>query len=240
MSFKDNKALWLCAIVAFLAVIALIWILMSGGPRTLVILFPEVGDLKREDPVIWHGYAIGRVEAIDPLVENQVGVTIRINEDYSSKLTRGSRFTLKRAALFGLVGSNAIEVETPSESGFPYLEGEKVQGFAQPNPTVVEEGKRVAADYWQEIKKQASLLTEEYQRSPLSKEVQEALAELKGLAQKGYEQAQDGIDKFRGDHQKEIEAVTQKLEQARDWMRKKGDEAGARRLQEEIDRLLKK
>lgn len=240
MSFRENKGLWLGLGAVVIAIVALIWLLVSGGPRTLVILFPETGDLKREDPVIWHDYVVGRVVKIEPLIDNQVGVTIRLNEDYAAKITRGSRFTLKRAALFGLIGSNAIEVETPSEPGPPYVDGERIQGISPPPPTLVEQGKQLTLEYWQQLKNQASILLEEYKRSPYRKDVEDALGQLKVLAEEGTKQAKTSLEQFRKDHEKEFDSVMQKLEQARDWMRKKGDEAGARRLQDEIDRLKKK
>jgi ABC-type transporter Mla subunit MlaD len=240
MSFQENKGLWLSVGAAILAVVALVWLLVSGGPRTLVILFPESGDLKREDPVIWHDYVVGRVTKIEPLVDNQVGVTIRLSEDYAARITRGSRFTLKRAALFGMVGSNAVEIQTPSEAGLPYLDGEKIQGEAPPRPTIVEQGKGVALDYWEQLKKQASNLMAEYDRSPYRKDIEDALVQLKALADKGMGLAKEEWEAFAKSHQKEFDSIIQKLEQARDWMLKKGDEAGARRLQEEIDKLKKK
>lgn len=239
MSFGENKGLWLSVAAAVIAVGALIWLLISGGPRTVVILFPDAGELKREDPVLWHDYTVGRVVKIEPLVDNQIGVTIRLNEDYAQKLTRGTQFTLKRSVLFGYLGSNAIVVETPSEPGQPYLEGEHIQGISPPKPTLVEQGKQVTLEYWQRLKDQAAQLIDEYNKSPYRKEVEDALAQLKTLAEEGAGQAKEGLEQFRKDHQKEFDAVVKKLERARDWIKEKGDEAGARRLQDEIDRLKK-
>lgn len=239
MSFQENKGLWLSVAAALIALGALIWLLVSGAPRTLVILFPDVGELKRDDPVLWHDYIVGRVVKIEPLVDNQVGVNIRLNEDYAQKLTRGTRFTLKRAALFGYVGANAIVVEAPTESGPPYLEGEHIQGITPPKPTLVEQGKQVTIEYWQRLKDQAAELIDQYNNSPYRKEVEDALTQLKTLAEEGAGQAKESLEQFRKDHQKDFDAAIKKLEQARDWIRKKGDEAGARRMQDEIDKLRK-
>jgi hypothetical protein len=240
MSFRENKGFWLCTGAIVIALVALVWLLLSGGPRTLVVLLPDAGELKRSDPVIWHDYVIGRVTAISPLVDNQVGVTISLNEDYASRITRGARFTLRRSALFGLVGSNAIEVETPEEGGLPFLDGERVQGYSPPRQTLVEQGKSAARDYWEQIKNRTNDLIREYERSPYKKDVEDALTDLKALTEKGIAQAKEGLERFRTSHQKEFDAVRKKLEEARDWLRKKGDEAGARKLQEEIDKLIKK
>ncbi len=239
MSFSENKGLWLGLGAVALAIVALIWLLLSGAPRTLVILFPDIGGLKRDDPVNWHGYTIGKVVQIEPLVDNQIGVTIRLNEDYATKITRGTRFTLKRAPLLGLVGSNQIEIETPSQPGPPYAEHERVQGISPPQPTLVEQGKQWTLENWQQLKGQAAELIEEYKASPYRKEVEDGLGQLKGLAEAGARQAKDDLDQFRKNHQKELDLAMQKLEQARDWMRKKGDDTAARRLQQEIDKLKK-
>jgi ABC-type transporter Mla subunit MlaD len=239
MSFRENKGLWLIVAAIVISLGALIWLLLSGAPRTLVILFPDIGELKREDPILWHDYIVGRVVKIEPLVDNQIGVTIRLNEDYAKKIRRGTQFTLKRAALFGYVGSNAITVETPSEGGLPYLEGERIQGISPPKPTLVKQGKQVTVEYWQRLKDQAAELLDQYNKSPYRREVEDALAELKTLAEEGRKQAKEGLEQFRKDHQKDFDAAMKKLEQARDWIRKKGDEAGARKIQDEIDRLRK-
>jgi len=239
MSFRENKGLWLIAAAIIIALGALIWLLLSGAPRTLVILFPDIGELKRDDPIVWHDYTVGRVVKIEPLVDNQIGVTIRLNEDYAKKIRRGTQFTLRRSALFGYVGSNAITVETPSEGGLPYFEGEKIQGISPPKPTLVEQGKEITTEYWQRLKDQAAELLAQYNKSPYRKEVEAALAELKALGDKGSKLAKDELARFRKDNQEELDAVMKKLEQARDWIRKKGDEAGARKIQDEIDRLKK-
>ena len=237
MSFSENKGLWLGLCAAIILIAVLIWLLVSGGPLSLVILFPDSGELKRDDPVIWHGYAIGKVVNVEPLVDNQVGVTIQLREDYAAKITEGTRFTLKRPALFGWVGASAIEIETPPETGRHYTDGERIQGISPPKPTLVEEGKQVTLEYWQQLRDQADRLMEEYRQSPYSKEIEAAVAELKALAEKGAGQAKESLEQFRTDHKDEIDRIRQKLEEAREWMRKKGDEFGAKKLQEEIDRL---
>ena len=239
MAFGEHKGLWLGLVVVVVVVGALVWLVLSGGPQTLVILFPEVGDLKKDDPVVWRGYTVGSVAKIDPLVDNQVGVTISLRQDYAAKITRGSRFTLKQASLFGLVGTNAIEVETASEYSLPYLDGEKVQGTSMARPTLVEAGKQKTIEYWEQAKKQAAALMEEYRNSPYRREVEDALAQLKTLAEQGAVQAKESVEQFRKDHQKELDAIVRKLEEARDWLRKKGDELGAKKLQAEIDKLIK-
>jgi hypothetical protein len=235
----SSKWIWLGVGVAAIALIALVWLLVSGGPKTLVVLFPDIGELKRDDPVLWRDYQVGRVVKIEPMVDNQIGVTIRLNEDYGRKITRGATFTLRRAALFGFIGSNAIIVETPSGLGLPYLDGEKVQGVSPLKPTLVEEGKQITLEYWQQLKDQAGQLIDYYNQSPYKKEVEEGLAQLEALAEEGAKQAKETFAQFRKDHQKDFDAVVKKLEDARDWIRQKGDEEGARRIQREIERLKK-
>jgi ABC-type transporter Mla subunit MlaD len=240
MSGSGNRGLWAGVAAAVIAVAALIWLLTSGAPHTLVILFPETGDLKKDDAVVWHGYVVGKVQAIEPLVDNQVGVTIRLNEDYGDRITFGSRFSLRRASLFGLVGSNSIEVETPAQAGRPYEKGERIQGTAPPPATLVEQGKEWTLEYWNQLKSTSNDLLEEYRKSPYRKEVEAALQQLSELAAKASSLAKEELTRFRSEHQKDIDSVRKQLEQARDWLRKQGDDAGARRIQEEIDKLIGK
>ncbi len=239
MSFSENKGLWLSLGAIIIAGVALVLLLISAAPRTLVVLFPDIGDLKVEDPVVWHEFVVGKVVKIEPLVSSQIGVTIRLNEDYTSKITYGTSFTLKRAALFGFVGRNGIEIELPPSPGRLYESGETVQGISPPKPTLAQQGRQLTAEYWLQVKQQASELLEEYRQSPYKKEVDDALLQLKALAEDGAVQTKDRLEQFRKDHQAEFDSVMKKLEQARDWMRKKGDEAGARRLQQEIERMKK-
>lgn len=237
MSFSENKGFWIVSAAAVLAVVTLVWLLLSGGPTRIVVLFPDAGGLKREDPVLWHGYTVGKVEKIEPLVDNQVGVTVRLREDYTDEITRGSRFTLTRSALFGYVGRNAIEVETPAERSAPYAPGEHVQGISPPRPTVTEQARQAALKYWELARKEAADLTDIYRSSPYRADIDDALGQLRSLAELGAAQAQKGLEAFRRDHRPEIDRVLEKLEEARDWMRRQGDEPGADRLQQEIDRL---
>ncbi len=236
MSFEDNKGLW--AGVAVLAVIAavLIWIIATAEPFRLVILFDDIGTLKKDDPVLWKGFDIGKVEDIQPLVENQVGVTIRIKEDYISSITHGSEFILKRSALFGYVGRDAIEVVTPPTSGTPFARGEKIQGKS-PKPTLIQQGTEVALRYWNQLKDEAGLLMEEYRQSPYRQDVEQALEALKTLADKGAAQAKDGLERFRKEHQTDLDNAIANLKGLRDKLLKKGDQSGARRLEKEIEKL---
>ncbi len=240
MSFGENKGLWISLGAVVLALIAILWILLSASPPTLVILLPETGDLKKDDPVLWHEFVVGKVTRIEPLVNNQFGVTIRLNEDYTSRITQGTTFTLRRRTLLGLVGRNAIDIEIPASPGRPYQKGETVQGVSPPAKTLVDQGKQLTIEYWRQLTGQATALIEEYKQSPYKKQVDDALQQLKALAEEGARQAADKLDEFRKNHQQEIDRVVEKLEQARDWMKKKGDAPGAERLQKEIDGLKKK
>ncbi len=240
MSFGENKGLWLSLGAVVLALIAILWILLSASPPTLVILLPETGELRKDDPVLWHEFAVGKVTRIEPLVNNQFGVTIRLNEDYASRITQGTTFTLRRSALLGLVGRNAIDIELPSSPGRPFQNGETVQGVSPPAKSLVDQGKQLTIEYWKELTGQATALIEEYKQSPYKKQVDDALQQLKALAEDGARQAADKLAEFRNSHQQDIDRIVKKLEEARDWLRKKGDAPGAQRLQKEIDGLKKK
>jgi ABC-type transporter Mla subunit MlaD len=237
MSLSENKGFWLALAVAAILVGVLLWVLLSSKPFVLVVLFNDVGELKRGDPVLWKGFTIGKIDKIEPLVDNQIGVTIRLREDYADRITHGTEFLLKRASLMGLVGTNAIELATPAAPGTPFSSGEKVQGKSEPAPTLVEDGKRIALEFWQQLKDETNRLQQELQDSPYRKEAVEALKELGALAEKGAEEAKEGVDQFRKEHQQEIDRMLKKLEELRDKMRHAGDQTGARRVEKEIDRL---
>ena len=237
MSFKDNKGLW--SGVAALVVIAavLIWILASAEPFRLVILFDDIGALKKGDPVLWKGFEIGKVEDIKPLVENRIGVTIRIKEDYARNITHGAEFILKRSALLGLLGRDAVEITTPSEPGAPYERGERVQGKSTPKPSLIQQGTELGLSYWNQLKDEASRVAEEFRRSPYRTDVEQALDQVKTLAQQGASQAKDGLAQFQKDHKKDLEDAIAKLKNLRDKLLKKGDQSGAKRLDQGIEKL---
>jgi hypothetical protein len=237
VSVKDNKALWLI-IVGMAAVIAvLIWLLIGNEPYRLVILFDDIGGLKKEDPVVWKGFDIGKVEDIRPLVDNKIGVTIRVKEDYVTGLTHGTEFTLKRGPLLGLLGRDAVEVFTPASPGSPFSRGEKVRGRAAPQPSIISEGKELGAQYWNQLKDETSRLLQDFRNSPYQKDVDEALAKLKALSEEGLLQAKDGLAKFGRDHQKDLEDAVANLKSLRDKLLKLGDRAGAQRVEKQIEKV---
>ena len=69
-----------------------------------MVLLDDVGDLKKGDPVVWKTFTIGKVESIEPLVDNHVGVTISIKEDYAPGISHGTTFMLRSSQLMGLIG----------------------------------------------------------------------------------------------------------------------------------------
>ncbi len=234
MSFSENKGLWLMVIFTVAVAAALIWILLSAQPLRLVILFDRIGGLKRDDPVISQGIAIGKVEEIRPLVDNQIGVTVRIREDYAPKLIRGTSFVLREASFFGLVGQNAIEVFVPSAPGVPLSNGEKIQGKVLASPSLVEQGKRWSQEYWRQLKADTSQLINSLQSSPYRKEAEELLIQLRTLADEGTQLAGGRLEDFRKAHQKDLDEILKQLEQLRDKMRRAGDGSGASGIEKEL------
>jgi hypothetical protein len=237
MSFNENKGLWLMVSLTVAAAAALIWVLLSAQPLRLVILYSDVGDLKRDDPVVWRGVTIGKVEDIRPFVDNQLGVTIRIREDHKSKLSHGTEFILKKASFFGLVGNNAIEVVTPSSPGTPFSSGEKVHGKVISKPSLVEQGKKWSQEYWQQLKAETGQLIDALKSSPYRKEAVEELDQLKTLAEQGAREAKEGLEDFRKAHQNDLDEILKRLERLRDEMRRKGDGTSATQVEKEIDRV---
>ncbi len=237
MNFGENKWLWVGISLLIIAAAVIVWLIASAEPPRLVILYDEIGDLKKGDPVVWKGFNIGKGEEIQPLIENRIGVTIRLREDYASKITRGSDFILKQAGLLGLMGSNAVEVITPATPGLPFSNGERIPGKITPRTSLLEEGKKWTLEYWKRLSDSANELLEQFKTSPYKKEAEEALAKLRTLSDEGAAKAAEGWQKFRRDHQKEFDSVFSELERIRDEMRKKGDQRGAERLDDEINKI---
>ncbi|MFH1573390.1 MAG: MlaD family protein [Acidobacteriota bacterium] len=236
MSLGGNKGLWLAA-AAVILIGFFLWLLFGTQPFLLVVLYDDVGELKRGDPVVWRDFAVGKVDKIEPLVDNQVGVTIRLREDYRGQITRGTDFALKRTSLMGLVGQNAIEVIPPESPGELFAGGEKVQGKIPVAPSLVDEGIRMTAQFWRDLKDHANRLLEEFQSSEFKQEAAEAMKDLRVLAERGAEQAMGGLERFRREHRDEIDRVIRKLEELRDKMRRAGDEEGARQVERQLDGL---
>ena len=116
MSLSESKGIWLMAGLVAAAAAALIWIVVSAQPLRLAILYDEVGGLKHDDPVVWKGRTIGKVERIKPLSENRMEVSVLIGEDYAPRISRGAEFILRKASFFGLIGLT-IRWPAPAEDG---------------------------------------------------------------------------------------------------------------------------
>ena len=237
MSFSENKGLWLMVILTAATAVALIWILVSARPLRLVILYEEVGGLKQDDPLVLRGRTVGKVEEIKQLTGNQFGVTVRIREDQASTITHGTDFILRKASFFGLVGSNAIEAVTPSEAGTPFSSYEIVRGKVPPQASLIEQGKAWTREYWQHLTAETNQLLDELKSSPYRDHAAAVLDRLKALADEGAHEAGAGLDAFRKAHQRDLDDILKRLEQLRDEMRRKGDGAGATRVEKEIERV---
>jgi len=235
---EKKSTVWVLAAVVILGGI-LLWLLFGTKPFLLVVLFDDTGDLKKGAPVVWKGFSVGRVDKIEPLVDSQIGVTVRLREDYADRITRGTEFVLKRSALVGLVGQTSIEITTPASPGSPFVSGEKVQGISTRPPTLIAEAKRVTLEFWQELKNEASRLLEQYQNSPFRREAAALLEELASLGEKGAAQAEEKFERFREEHRQEIDRAVKKLQELRDKMRHAGDEDGAQRMERQIESLKK-
>ncbi len=237
MSLSENKGLWLSITLLAAVGVVIVWIVARSQPFQLVVLFDDIGGLQPGDPVVWKSFKIGRVEKIQPLVDNKIGVTVRIKEEYTSSLTHGTEFVLKQARFLGLIGDNAIEVVTPPAAGSPFVSGEKVPGRNPPIPSALETGVARTLQYLQQLKESSNRMLQEFQDSPFRRDLEEAMLELQDIAQKGSLRAREGLEQFRKDHKRELDAAVRKLERLRDEMRRSGDERGAHRVEEEIDKV---
>lgn len=237
MSFTPGKWFWVICVAVGVAGIAVFWMIHTAQPLRLVVLFDDVGDLKKGDPVVWRTFTIGKVESIEPLVENQVGVTISIKEDYARRITHGSTFSLRTTELLGLIGQDAIEVQTPGSPGAPFARGEKIQGVRPEETSLLEEGRRWTLEKWGFLKDQVNQMLEESRSSPYRAELEDALARTKVLAEEAAREARQDAEKLRKDHAKDFDQALRKLEDIRDEMSRKGDKSAARMLDEQIARL---
>jgi hypothetical protein len=237
MLFHSHRGFWLAA--ALLAVLAgvIVWLVTTNEPFRLTVLYDEIGELSKDDPVVWRTFTVGMVEEISPLVDNKIGVRIRLKDEYAPKITHGTEFVLKRAVLMGMVGTNGIELVTPKTAGTPFSSGEKVAGTIPPRTSVVSEGARLAVAYWRRLSEEASLGVEEFKSSPRGQEILQILSDLQSLAGEGLRQAGDGLARFGKDHEQDVEALLRRLEAIRDELRSKGDPAGADRVQRRIEKF---
>lgn len=237
MLFTRGKWLWGLCVVIGLVGIAAFWMIYTAQPLRLVVLFDDVGDLKKGDPVVWKTFTIGKVEGIEPLVDNRIGVTISVKEDYAPRVTHGSTFTVRNAHLLRLIGQDAIEVQTPESPGSPFARGEKVQGVRVEETSLLEEGKRWTLEKWSLLKDQVNQMLEESRSSAYRTELEDALAKAKVLAEDETREVRQDADKLRKEHAKDFEEALRRLEAIRDEMSRKGDKAAARLLDEQIARL---
>jgi ABC-type transporter Mla subunit MlaD len=233
----SRKGLWIGIAILVVVALALIWILTGSRNLSLVVLLDDAGGLEAEAPVTWKGFTVGKVTGIQPLVDNQIGVTIELKEDSVPKITRGTEFYLKPAPYGGVLGSSSIEIVTPASPGSLFSEGEKVQGKRQTGASWIAEGKKWTAEYWRQLSDQTASLVSNLGNSRFRKEAEEALRELGELTRNGARQAKEEVEQFRREHKKDLERIRKKLEALRDDMRKHGDESDARRLDEQIEKI---
>jgi len=240
MSLAENKGLWV-GIALFAALIVIgAWVFLTAAPFTLVILFDQIGGLKKDSPVVWKQFTVGKVVDIQPLVDNQIGVTIRLRDEYVTKITRGSEFYLKPGPMLGFLGDDSIEVVTTFTSGSPFAKGEKIQGKRRPDSSLLEVGVKWTQEYLKQLKDQTSQLLDDFSRSPYRRQVEEALRELKEIADQGATLAKDKLEEYQKKHSNDLERIRKKLEKLRDEMRKRGDSGGAKRLEEQIEKMESK
>jgi ABC-type transporter Mla subunit MlaD len=233
----SRKGLWIGIAILVVVALALIWILAGSRNLSLVVLVDDAGGLKTDAPVTWKGFTVGKVTRIEPLVDNQIGVTIELKEDYVPKITRGTEFYLKPAPYGGVLGSSSIEIVTPASPGSLFSEGEKVQGKRHTGASWIAEGKKWTAEYWRQLSDQTASLVRNFGDSRFRKEAEEALSELSELTRDGARQAKEEVEQFRREHKKDLDRICKKLEALRDALRKQGKESDARRLDEQIEKI---
>jgi len=234
---KENAALWLSVVTLVALSAVLVWLLATAEPFRLVVLFEDIGALKKDDPVVWKTFQIGKVEEIRPLIENQIGVTIRIREDYAPSITHGTEFALKRGALMGFLGTDAVEVITPVNPGTSFANREQVYGRRARTSSLLEQGRELGLRYWQDLKDQTEALTNHFKDSPYQAEIRQAIEQLGAVLQDGIVAAGKSVAEFSKDHKKDIEAALARLKAIRDKLLQAGDQPGARSIQKRIEKV---
>jgi ElaB/YqjD/DUF883 family membrane-anchored ribosome-binding protein len=121
--------------------------------------------------------------------------------------------------------------------GSPYTRGEKIQGKHRPDSSLLEVGVKWTQEYLKQLKDQTSEILDEFSKSPYRREVEEALRELKEITDLGAGLAKESLEEFQRKHAKDLERIRKKLETLRDEMRKRGDAGGAKRLEEQIEKM---
>lgn len=195
------------------------WFLLRSEPFTLVILFERVGGLRKDDPVTWKGFTIGKVEKIEPLVENRIGVTVRIAEDYAGRLGEGTTFSLVETSFFGMLGKNGIEVATPEKPSRPLASGEKIIGTIPYRPSLLEQGRQWTLEQWGQVRGRTTELAEEFRNSPHRAEAEEAVSRLGRIASDAARQTGETLEDFRREHQGELDEILRKLDRLRKELR---------------------
>lgn len=236
MFIARSRTFWAGLVVVLLLLAGTVWIL-TDRPLYLVVLFDDVGSLKKEAPVLWKNFTIGMVTDIEPLVDDRIGVTVRIKSDYATKITRGSEFRLKPARLLGLLGESSIEVITPAVPGAAFVSGEKVQGTYERPASLAEEGRRWSSERWRDLKEQTARLIDELDKSPYRKDLEAALSEIRQLAEQAALQARDRLEEFSERHAEDLERIRLRLEKIRDAMKKQGDEEEARKVEKQLEKM---
>jgi hypothetical protein len=139
--------------------------------------------------------------------------------------------------MLGFLGADSIDVVTAFIPGSPYTRGEKIQGKHRPDSSLLEVGVKWTQEYLKQLKDQTSEILDEFSKSPYRREVEEALRELKEITDLGAGLAKESLEEFQRKHAKDLERIRKKLETLRDEMRKRGDAGGAKRLEEQIEKM---
>ena len=178
------------------------------------------GGLRKDDPVTWRELTIGKVDKIEPLVENRIGVRIKIRSEYADRLDEGATFTLVEPSFFGLLGAHGISVDTPQPRGKPLARGQHVPGITPPRRSLVEDSKRWTLEQWREVRDGTADLLAEFEKSPLRGDAEEALADLKRAAAEAAEKTGSSLEEFKRKHQDDLDRALRKLDRLRDELKR--------------------
>ncbi len=102
---------------------------------------------------------------------------------------------------------------------------------------MIDQGAEAGLQYWNRLKEETARIIEAFNRSPYRAEVEQALGRLKTVAGDAATSARDGLAQFGKDHQKDLDSAIAGLNRLRDKLLKRGDQSGAKLLEEAIDGL---
>jgi len=101
-------------------------LLACAGSLQLTVLYDRTEGLKQNDPVLWNGQKIGKVQSVKQNSQGRPAVQLQIRGDFREKVTDESRFLIQLDPRNR--GQNFIMMVNLAEKGNPLPSGTAVEG----------------------------------------------------------------------------------------------------------------